>query len=53
MKGRTEGLKLLGNLDGQLSRGREDESVEGLGLIEEALDDGKGEGARLSGTGLR
>ena len=49
---RAERLELLGNLDGELARGREHEGEESLGLVEELLEDGKRERAGLTGARL-
>ena len=38
--GRTQGFKLLGNLEGQFTRRRKDEGVHALRIVNQSLDDG-------------
>jgi hypothetical protein len=45
-------FKLFRNLDGELARGGQDEREEGLGGVDEALQDGEGKGARFAGASL-
>lgn len=48
----SECVKLLCDLDCQLARGGEAEREEGLRVLEERLEDGQREGARLAGARL-
>lgn len=48
----AQGFKLLANLRSQLSRRRQDKAEQGLGLVQQSLEDRKCEGGSLSATGL-
>jgi hypothetical protein len=48
----AESLKRLSDLSGKFSRGRQDESEQRLGLLEEGLQDREGKGGSLSATCL-
>lgn len=49
----AQSLNLLGDLDGQLARGRQDQRSQGCRAVEQCLEDGQSKGARLAAARLR